>query len=111
METSELTGEKLDYWIAKTVGVNVYFDAEIKGKLYLTEGGDSYSPSTNWAQGGPLIEKYNIKIDNHVSDGWVMPTQWRAKMIQMPLKVGETPLLAAMRCLVAGAYGDEVPDE
>ena len=30
---------------------------------------DIYSPSTDWSQGGPLVEKYKIPLDHGAKDG------------------------------------------
>lgn len=66
----------------------------------------SYSPSTNWAQGGPLIEKYEIDLKS-VSEG-----VWQASNIFDDMEwhhfLGYSPLVAAMRCFVASKLGDEV---
>ena len=55
-----------------------------------------YSPPTNWAHGGPIIEREVIGV---------FPTHggWAAG-----LQSGPTPLIAAMRCYVASRLGDEV---
>ena len=66
--------------------------------------------STNWTQGGPIIERENIDLISPTpSDPLWQAMQWRfahgAK--------GPTPLIAAMRCFVASKLGDAVniPDE
>ena len=106
MKTSELTGAALDWAVAKcekhasrnTVNVfdfNDYF----------------FNPSTNWYQGGPIIEREKISLFEGVND-------WTAKpSIDHPLWdkrwTGPTYLIAAMRCYVASKLGDdvEVPPE
>ena len=72
--------------------------------------------STNWAQGGPIIERERMDIE--CWDFHSMP--WKASMwwddenssgdIQM---YGPTPLIAAMRCYVTSKLGNEVeiPEE
>ena len=70
-----------------------------------------YSYSTDWAIGGPIIERDEINL---LSDCGI----WTADMC--PEKGGNhvevsgpTPLIAAMRVYVASVLGDEVdvPDE
>ena len=74
--------------------------------------------SGQWSQGGPIIEREGIST-RQVADG-----TWRADFSRAVLKAygsayaflqkaGPTPLVAAMRCLVASRLGDEVevPDE
>jgi len=106
MKTSELTGAALDWAVAKCEGITIPTDAIIRQ----VEGAiRSYSPSTDWAQGGPIIERENISVihDECAEEHWV------AQTINDIYGDGPTPLIAAMRCYVASKLGDEVdvPDE
>jgi len=68
----------------------------------------AFEPSTNWSQGGPIIERENIALYPH-GDG-----TYEAEVFLNPKRgVGPTPLIAAMRCYVASKLGDEVeiPEE
>lgn len=78
--------------------------------------------STNWAHGGPIIEREGItvrEISPIMGKTEVIARRWLAEMFRAPEKVrkalghGPTPLIAAMRCYVAHKLGDEVdiPDE
>lgn len=76
-----------------------------------------YSYSTNWAQGGPIIERENIAIEP-VRRLASKDIAWSAQEILMDgsratHSFGPTPLIAAMRCFCASRLGDEVgvPDE
>jgi hypothetical protein len=66
-----------------------------------------YSPSTDWAQGGPIIERERIDVLYEHDLRWIAVPQ---KGIE---SYGPTPLIAAMRCFVASKLGDEVevPEE
>ena len=69
-----------------------------------------FSPSTDWAQGGPIIEREKIDVGTSTCGGW------RAVMATEPEYTygnGPTPLIAAMRCYVASKMGDEIeiPEE
>jgi hypothetical protein len=102
IKTSELQGAALDWAVAKAMGE------------YKPTAVPNYS--TDWAQGGPIIERENIEIKkgnplyfpqgnekgDYYEDLWIA-----GKMH------GPTPLIAAMRCYVASKLGDEVevPDE
>ena len=105
MKTDELTGAALDWAVAKCEG---WID-DCSGWLYqatlqeVAEG--NYKPSTDWAQGGAIIERERITV------AWNM-TRWVAWTGVIEHK-GETPLIAAMRCYVSGELGSEVdiPDE
>jgi hypothetical protein len=66
---------------------------------------DEFDYSTDWAQGGPIIEREGIRIVEVAADVW--------GAVYSRGDVGrehfaETPLIAAMRCYVASKLGDEV---
>ena len=98
MKTSELIGVALDWAVARCEGIVGYGDALDIG--FIKEGG--YTPSSDWAQGGPIIERERIRIDPR--GVWCAAhdsCEWTYYM-------GETPLIAAMRCYVASKLGDEI---
>ena len=97
IKTSELEGELLNQAVAHCVEQSkpfpVFFDGEPMSK------GDYI---TDWAQGGPIIEREKIAID------WDHDC-WNASTDSHPAYYSaETPLVAAMRCYVASKLGDEV---
>jgi len=125
MKTSELTGIALDYAVAICEGMSnlrknphqfdggLIMDCPSGVVMYLTQ----HSPSTEWAQGGLIIEREGIQI--FVSDYDVdLPPPlirgWGAKSLIAELACnddsvyGETALIAAMRCYVASKLGDDV---
>jgi len=73
-----------------------------------------FSPYTNWAMCGPIIERENISL---VREGDA--TEYAASVYNHTLKdwhlfqYHDKPLIAAMRCYVASKLGEEVeiPDE
>jgi hypothetical protein len=69
------------------------------------------SPSTNWAHGGPIIEREGITTSPHSTHNGVI-REWKAgrdwPMSHSPYHFGTTPLIAAMRCYVASKLGDTV---
>ena len=94
MKTSELSGMQLDWAVAKADG---YPDEDISV---------DWNYSTDWAQGGPIIEREGIQIQKHKS-GWVaLPAD--AQFSEEEYQEGPTPLIAAMRCYVASKLGDEI---
>lgn len=104
MKTSELTGAALDWAVAKAEGI-----VWEQGDLDAGEYGPGFAPATNWAQGGPIIEREGINIGCHLDGAeWVARNYWGECE-----SIGPTPLIAAMRCLVASRFGDEVeiPEE
>ena len=60
MKTSELIDEKLDWAVAKCNGKGIEFDDPRDPWLVVDGIADqplhSYTPSTDWSQGGPIIE-------------------------------------------------------
>jgi hypothetical protein len=99
MKTSELTGAALD-WAVAICEHNVGWEPE---------GEDRDFYSTNWAQGGPIIEREKLNL------WWCKGNQFYTSTHQDGTTVedGPTPLIAAMRCYVASKLGDEVeiPEE
>ena len=108
VKTSELTGAALDWVVAKCEGTLGHYvqPNEKRGtsKWEITPSSRRYS--TDWSQGGPIIERERIAI---------VPTNpdWWAEDRTRVEGNGSTPLIAAMRCYVKSKFGDtvEIPDE
>ena len=120
LKTSELTGAALDWAVAKCEGIHVsmarggwfVFDSDAFSEYrndYNDDKLQSFKPSTNWAQGGPIIEEGMLIAPD--------PCGWEARHPgddgDSTEAVGPTPLIAAMRCYVASKLGDEIeiPEE
>lgn len=104
IKTAELAGAALDWAVAECEGKNNVLPAiDHWNRRHFT-------PSTDWSQGGPIIEREHIGID---WAGWNTWEAWDDKTMPAPRYTGPTPLIAAMRCYVASKLGDEVevPDE
>lgn len=102
VKVSELSGAALDYCVAQCEG---YVGHDAEGYL---QWPDNYS--SDWAQGGPIIEREGINIDMNVV------RMWQGKVARPSgfyKGLGKTPLQAAMRCYVASKLGDvvELPEE
>jgi len=118
MKTSELIGSALDWAVAKAQGWTDYPSDSIEcGSKWHCDpentpfgrvmGKDHFKPSTDWAQGGPIIERE--KITPHADDDDWVAQAWKLVITES----GPTPLIAAMRCYVASKLGDEIdiPEE
>ena len=109
MKTSELTGAALDWAVAKCEGERIKWDADEEAFIYYDreEGGDrTWSPSTDWAQGGPSIEREGITVSYGSP---VVGLEWMAcDRGSTHIQHGPTYLIAAMRCYVASKLGDTV---
>lgn len=106
IKTSELTDAALDWAAAKCEGrlPASYDDWKQTWPHY----------STDWAQGGPIIEREKIELRYHdviVAGIWYRDGIGSDECSHKA--IGPTPLIAAMRCLCASKLGDEVevPDE
>ena len=113
MKASELTGAALDYMVAKCEGFEPFTD----GISWIIDHAGTYQQlprySTDWTQGGPLIEREGINLRLQAgTDKQPVAFVW---VNHQPAhrQHGSTPLIAAMRCYVASKMGDEVevPEE
>lgn len=132
MKTSELAGIALDWAVAKCEGINVQTrsgstakeildgkppklflrldeQCDVQGRIYDTY----FSPSTDWSQGGSIIEREWISIVRYDDDygkglhnSQRIPT-WYAEKGTEFMVYGHTPLVAAMRCYVLSKLGDK----
>jgi len=107
MKTSELTGAALDWAVMHCEypdnSIAFFFKLRALHALH-----SSFYYSTNWAQGGPIIEREGIDVLVEQRDLKV----WAAEIYHgskgYTRQRGSTPLSAAMRCYVASKLGDEV---
>jgi hypothetical protein len=101
IQTHNLQGAALDWAVAKAIG--------------------EYRPvalphySTDWSQGGPIIEREGISIVRDEGDlCWQAVidchsgSMFGSNLCGSFWHEGPTPLIAAMRCFVASKLGDEV---
>ena len=105
VKTSELTCAALDWAVAKCEFPEPDYQPQ-DWLVYITEGcmddGWAFKPSTDWEQGGPIIEREKIAIDWD-NDFWNASTDSHPAYYS-----AETPLIAAMRVYVASMMGEEV---
>jgi len=108
MKTAELSGAALDWAVAKCEFSGCEgWDETLSGVDAVSDmEGKVFSPSTDWAQGGAIIERERICLIDQGGDYWQAQCGWKEAF-------GDTPLIAAMRCYVASKLGDEVelPEE
>src|SRR5262245_49189227 len=110
LRVHDLAGAALDYWAAKAAAVD---GPQIVDGICRV-GASPYQPSSSWAHGGPLVEAAQISLWRYadldswhacVEFGFVREEGIKAKHYYQ----GPTALTAAMRCLVASHFGNEVP--
>jgi len=83
-------------------------EAELEAALATKGNVEGFHPSSEWYQGGPIIEREGISW--HCGN----KTSWHAYAYGGNDNItGPTPLIAAMRCYAVSKLGDEaeVPDE
>jgi len=105
MKTNELTGAALDWAVVKCEGEVGRIELEQVNGVWavaVPELGCYYEPSTDWGQGGPIVEREKITVG---------PARFHSGEFFAHTKFGNewfgpTPLIASMRC-----DGVDVPEE
>lgn len=109
-KTEELDGPLLDLAVANAVGLTAVIHkvdnaiAPFFECCVLNDSGrlqHQYTPSRCWSQGGVLVEEHRISLTER-GDRWAADVRGRWVI------EAATPLLAAMRALVARKIGDTV---
>jgi Protein of unknown function (DUF2591) len=115
--TENITGKALDWAVAKALNAPVRLQKCYKLEdlsdmgWYLFLGGDEWSPTTNWAQGGPLLDKLMGEV--YVPD--LLPDEYKPMYsISFHINaVDKKPLPSICRSFVRTKLGDvvEIPME
>jgi hypothetical protein len=121
VKTRELEGMLLDWMVWACAGGAVAYP-KMQGQAFVRawRGGSTkyLHPSTDWGQGGPIIDRELICID--AGDGqFPEARRWEAHLaanapVLAHMEInGPTALVAAMRCYVHSKLGNEVdvPEE
>ena len=105
MKTAKLTGTALDWAVGKCEKCEESLVFDDDRLCFVTEDGQDFEPSSNWAQGGLIIEREMIEIGAHEPGEveWVARDYWRENQM-----TGWAPLIAAMRCYVSANLGADV---
>ena len=121
VHVTDLTGAALDWAVALTqgyesdrpqggqlkmkwLGVWIYV---VAGQNIHVHPSNRYSPSVDWAQGGPIIQAEQIELSWDGSDGKAF--WWKAVHQDIAqFQMGDTHLVAACRAIVAAKLGETV---
>lgn len=113
VKTDELVGAALDWAVAKALG---YYDGEdayhnpawMHGGRYIASK-HMFCPSTDWSQGGPLIEKYNLAFRVRHYEVDALYDAYSKTYVA----IGRTHLVAACRAIVYARLGEvvKIPQE
>lgn len=126
VKTADLIGPALDWALAKADGADPILWDVCCGNgvsngnpseppecccnplVDVSVGGHKWAPSTDWAQGGPLIEKFQIGL---LQPSASMCGEWHASTLHPDFTDythKTSPLIAACRAIVAANLGDVV---
>ena len=124
IKIKDLTGTALDWAVATFQGLKIEYDGishwvvSDKFVKQLGEHHDAtgnqcgYSPSTDWAQGGPIFEREDMTVSgkNNGATEVRLRTGCQNKrgVYTFSTQRGPSLLTAAMRCYVANKAGDDV---
>ena len=130
MKASELTGAQLDHWVARANGWTAarydlhsgsYFEPDqFDGLDHWIEKDaepeyrhtiDLWKPSTDWAQGGVIIEMLLINFYTSPEDLEIPILARIPGGGDAAVQPGPTHLVAAMRAYVASRFGEEIAHE
>ncbi len=107
MRVTKLEGPLLDFWVAKSEGLEVLSGSLESGAVIVNspewDQARDYHPSTDWSQGGPIVsnEWYDLEVvlEQWFGGGWPQAKGFCTE-----------PLQWFMRAYVALKFGDEVED-
>lgn len=121
IKTSELKGAQLDWAVlyARCLQANDGKPIQARDLMDAAVRNGMASPSADWGQGGPIIEREKITL--HAPSNGIVHRYYKGRAEWVAHRPGyrettwngPTPLIAAMRCFVASKLGDEVevPEE
>ncbi len=117
MKTSELIGTALDWVVAMALKQAVRIEGGRKkycvyGKS-ARDGTARFRPSTDWSQGGQIIEREKISLEIKDDGWWLASYQYNYSDTKEHIQLDHNPLIAAMRCYCCAKLGDtvEIPEE
>lgn len=114
-KTSELLGPALDWAVGyarcltatngKPIQARDLMDAAIRNGMS--------SPSTKWAEGGPLLNRHKISRTINHSGLWIAYAGYNLNDEPRHMQCDRSELVAGLRCLVALNLGEvvDVPEE
>lgn len=107
MKVSDLNAPELNFWVAKSAGLQPTIDLRGENTVSvvnsLTGKVEPYQPSFDWSQAGPLLAKEWYDIETTLMD-WFGPHWAHMKDFR------EDALTWFVRAYVAVRFGEEVED-
>lgn len=124
IKTADLIDQTLDYAVAICRGKGIEFDCPSDPWLTVDGIADrplhSYTPSTDWLIGGPIIDREGISIVQEAEYGWwqaaikvQLGSMFGTDLCGSHRQEGPTALVAAMRCYCCAKLGEyvDIPEE
>ena len=110
IKTADLIGPALDWAVAKCEGKIYGYKHQLVDDC---RDVIPYTPSSDWSQGGPLIQWECLDVRVFAEHGAPDGGPYWISERHPAVGHGPTPLIAVCRCFVASRLGDEVdvPDE
>jgi len=107
-KTTDLEGALLDAAVARAEVRGLTFDIRGEPAQCFVDG-QVFSPSTDWSQGGPIIEREGIDLYTENGERFAdFGHPARHDGVQWTHTRGPTMLIAAMRAYVASKFGETV---
>jgi hypothetical protein len=107
MNVKRLEGVRLNFWVAKAAGLQLAKVEPDPGELHDPDSGFwhpvTFSPSSDWSQGGPIIANDWFAIED-------MLIEWYGHEWTHIGAIVTNPLQWFMRAYVATQFGDQVED-
>lgn len=106
VKTADLVGAALDLAVAKALGIKVVLVGDMPVAVRNGQLAGTGRFSTDWAQGGPLLQEHKVMITYHnAPDRTPLAT---TDAIHPAFESGETILIAACRAIVVSVLGETV---
>jgi hypothetical protein len=107
MKVAELEGQLLNFWVAKSEGLELLPASPKQGDRHDLDSGlwhpSNYHPATDWSLGGTIVAREWYSLDETLG-GW-FGARWPFMKV-----FSDQPLLWFMRAYVASKFGDEVEE-
>lgn len=111
IKTSELSGVALDWAVGLACGEDVQIGPgakQLSVKCQIPGLLTCWAPSSNWAQGGDLFDRFCLEVVGMHGDCYAAVKHWHTGEPIAWWPSGETHLIAACLAVVAASLGDEV---
>lgn len=107
VRTADLTGAALDWAVAKAIGELEFIVITNGSHSLIHMDGYTWSPSTDWSQCGPLINRFKVMVDHDFEEYSTSQEPCYAES-NYYWAIGETELIAICRTIVKRHFGEAI---